>query len=283
MTETDSYPCDFSYKHLLTYLNFVFDDEHLNHYNELLDYSVDILVPNSSKAKIILDVHEHFKEKNHLEYFLKNNKDSEISCLDLLNLYRNLTWKNYKKLENFYFYFYKYKDLLSKTDIIIQTDIYLFGIAIRDLHNNNKDVLALTLCNFLEGKLDHVIDENINHESIFVYFWSSAIYLTSRKFSLSLSYANKTIKLIDELKSNRTTLIDEEGLKSIKGQVIEIKQRAIQWSKIKEIKSSKLRKYNRNENVKVKYIDGSIIGDTREGKYKKFSTDINNGKCVIVE
>lgn len=284
LDETFKSPCSFTYSHLLVYLDFVYDIGDSKQYNKLCKYTLENLISEKSHAQLILDIDEFTDSKNnHLENFIDNSTISNISPLESLSIYRNIARNNFDNLDKFYLYFYVFKDLLVDVNELLSIDIYIFGFAIKKLHDDHQDLAALDLCKFLESKLNQVTDESIKSESIFVYFWTSAIYRTSEIFDSALEYAVQTLKLIDELKHERTSLIDEEGLKSIKQQMLEIKQYATQQLNSKTNSHSKQKKYGRNDRITVHYPNQGLVGSTFEGKYKKFSDDINNKKCIVIE
>lgn len=267
-----SFPCNFTYENLLTYLDLTFDTDHLETYESLLDYSINNLVPKKTKAQIIIDINTIFNKKSHLEYFLETSSEIDILHLDLLNIYRYLCMKNFDKSEKFFKLFYKYKSLLENTEDIIRADIYFFAKAIKELREKDKDVKALELCNFVDVIFNKMNNESIESEFILIYFWTASIYIENKNLSLALKYANHTLKLIESFKEGSTSLINKEGLKSIVDQIDVLKF---------QILSQK--QYGRNDKIKVHYPNQGITGITKEGKYKKFSNDIDNKKCFVLE
>lgn len=272
LKDEDIFPCDFTYNNLLSYLNLIFDDNHLENYRKLLNYTEESLLPDISTAKIIIDIHKKFKEKNHLEYFIESNKNKDIIFSDLLDIYRYICIRYFNNLEEFYNYFYKYKELIAQTDEIIKADIYLFTKAIQDARHRGKDIEALGLCNFLHELKYRIKDEGVKSDFILIYFWMASIYFENANFSLAFKYANLTLELIEFSKNNNLSLIDSEGLKSIIEKINSLKFRILSE-----------KQYSRNDRVKVHYPHQGITGVTKEGKYKKFSNDINNRKCFIIE
>lgn len=272
LKDEDVFPCDFTYKNLLSYLNLIFDDNNLENYRKLLKYTNHNLLPDTSIAKIVIDIHKKFKEKNHLEYFIESSKEKDIVISDLLDIYRYICIRHFRELKEFYKYFYKYKDLIAQTDEIIKADIYIFTNAIQDARHHGKDVEALGLCSFLHEVKYRIKDESVKADFILIYFWMTSIYFENASFTLALKYANLTLELIEFSKNNNLSLIDSEGLKSIIEKIDSLKFKILSE-----------KQYNRNDKVKVHYPYQGITGVTKEGKYKKFSSDIDNRKCFIVE
>ena len=270
-SEGDVFPCDFTYSHLLEYLDFIFEDASLKLYNSLLDYTVTHLVPKKSKPNVIIDIHKK-SEKNHLEYFLNINEEVSVPPCDLLDIYRYICMKYFDEPIKFYNYFYKYNELLSNTKNILRIDVYFFAKVIKELREDNKDIKALQLCIIIEEIFNKNYLEDIESEFILIYFWTASIYKENKNIPLALKYANKTLALIENFKEGSTSLINKEGLKSIVNQI-----------DIMKFQILSLRQYGRNDKIKVHYPNQGVTGITKEGKYKKFSDDINNKKCIVIE
>lgn len=272
LNNEDIFPCNFTYKNLLNYIHFIFDKDHLEAYEKLLNYSVEHIVTSTSKAKIVIDIHKNFEGKNHLEYFLKTNREIDVLPLDLLNIYRYICMKYFDSSEEFYIYFYKYKDLLNDADDIMRVDVYFFAKAIKELRENSSDIKALQLCILIEEIFNKNHLDDIESEFILIYFWTASIYKENHNISSALKYANKTLLLIKNFKEDSTSLVNKEGLKSIVNQIDIMKS---------QILSQK--QYGRNDRIKVYYPNQGVTGITKEGKYKKFSNDIDNRKCIVIE
>ena len=72
-------------------------------------------------------------------------------------------------------------------------------------------------------------------------------------------------------------MIDEKGINTIKEQLLDIKKQFTFVQPItRPIVSSK--KYGRNDIVKVKYLDNTII----QKKHKQVEADLIAGRCVII-
>lgn len=237
-----------------------------------MDYSAEEIISNTSKAKIIIDIHKNFEEKNHLEYFLETNKKIDVLPLDLLNIYRYICMKYFNNSEEFYIYFHEYKDLLNDIDHIMRIDVYFFAKAIKELRENNNDIKALQLCILIEEIFNKNYLDDIESEFILIYFWTASIYKENKNMSSALKYANKTLALIENFKEGSTSLVNKEGLKSIIDQIDIMKF---------QILSQK--QYGRNDKIKVHYPNQGVTGITKEGKYKKFAEDIDNKRCIIIE
>lgn len=284
LTETDNHPCDFNYNHLLIYLDLVFNERKSKNYDSLMNYAVEKLNIDKSKAQITLDMEKILdSENNHLSYFLNNNKDTNIDNLELLNVLRSISLKYCNRLDIFYSYFNRYKKLFDSIDEITQVDIYLFIIAVKNLHGNNKNKDALDLCFYIEERFNNINHDMIDFDFIFIYYWASLISLYEKDFLLSLKYANQTLGLIDNFEIQPTSLIDEEALKSIREQMTEIKRLAKADSNSKNSHSVPMKKYSRNQRVKVYYPNQGFTGVTRIEKFKHVIDDIENRKCIIID
>ena len=271
LKDEDIFPCNFTYAHLLNYLDLTFNNNHLEIYEKLLDYSTEHLVADTSKARITIDIHKN-SERNHLDYFLETNKEVDVLPIDLLNIYRYICMKYFNDPIKFYDYFYRYKELFSHTEDILRVDIYFFAKAIKELREDNKDIKALQLCILIEEIFNKNYLEEIESEFILIYFWTASIYKENKSMSSALKYANKTLALIGSFKEDSTSLVNKEGLKSIVDQIDIMKF---------QILSQK--QYGRNDKIKVHYPNQGVTGIIKEGKYKKFADDINNKKCIVIE
>ena len=109
------------------------------------------------------------------------------------------------------------------------------------------------------------------------HLWFTYVYNSFTDKINTLKYAEISLNLIANSKRKKTSLIDEEGIKSIKEHLIDLKRR---FTSVKPITKPivSLKKYGRNDIVEVKYTDGRII----KKKHKQIEADLNAGKCIII-
>lgn len=265
---------DISLKH---YLNFIFDIQEIENFEKLLNYSISKLFPNLNKYELIYQISsitQNNKEKI-LDYLLKFKDD--INNLLLLNIYKELTFIKTTDYNIFIEYLSNYLKLFNNNETIKSDDVYLHAIAIKTYYDKNQLRPALDLCISIDKRLSQIKDENLKFELVIIYYWYSYIYGLIKDSNNSLKYANKGLELIENSNRKSTSIFDEAGLNSIKENLINIrKQFTIVKTPTNNFPSN--HKHQRNDIVKVKYIDGTIT----ENKFKKFENDLKSGKCMII-
>lgn len=268
-----SYPISFSKSHLYNYLDLFFDSKNLNQFEKLLEYSYNNLFEKKiDKYEIVYSSIKLSNKSNEILKYILNN-ESSVSDSTLLKVYQDLAFGLSDKSSEFFIYFHKYEKLFLKLDSIKSNDIYLYALAIKNYSDTNKLEEGIKLCNNIDRKLIHIEDEELIFESIIIYYWYSNLNFGLKNNKEAIKYADKTIQLIQRSKKERTSMIDEKGVKSIVEQMKQTKQ-SIQTN----TPVLKGKKYGRNEKVKVKYKDDLI----KEGKHKTFEADILAERCVII-
>ncbi len=268
-----SYPLSFSENHLYSYLNFYFDEEQPSQFEKLLDYSFSNLFDQK------IDKHQivYFASKSSLqsEQLLKYvlSKRPNVPESILIKVYQDLAFASSGKSYEFFSYFNNYQKLFAKLNKVTAEDIYLYALAIKKHSDAKKLNEGIELCKSIDSKLTNIVDEELAFESAIIYYWFSNLNFSLKKKKEAIEYADKTIYLIHDSKRERTSMIDEKGLKSIVQQMNQIKSSSITK---KPIIFSK--KYGRNERVKVQYLDGKILED----KYKRLEADIIAERCTII-
>jgi hypothetical protein len=269
----DKYPFSFNKVQLFNYLDSIFDIDNLDDYYLLLNYTQKKLYNEKySKSQIVLWVTNNSDKRNLL---LENilNTESNISNADLLNIYKNLAFFYQDDFDVSYDYFNKYKSIFNEKSNLDKSDIYLFAITIRQLFSKSKVSKGLELCYLIDKKYSNIDNEELTLEYIIIYYWFSILYFDSKKGDKAIEYANKTINIIDNSNIKKTSLMDEKGMEHIIEELIRIK-----ISSTTQNTDIKIKKYARNDKVKVIYLKGKILED----KYKKVEADILAEKCVII-
>lgn len=270
----NNYPINFRESHINLYLDLVFDPNNDILFKKLLDYSDKVLYGNrKNKFEIAYSVGKNSNQlKDIFEYIIKN--DNDLSVEVLTDIHRNLAFENISNDKEFFQCFFDYLDLLNDETVFIEVDVYLYAHAIKKYSDQKQFDQALALCASIHKSVQKQKDENLIFEAIIIEYWSANLYFSLRKFSDAIKYANITISNIENSNKNRTSLIDEKGLKSLKDQMEQI----IYSSTTRNPITAK-KKFQRNQKVKVKYLDGRTI----TGKYKKLEADIIAERCIIIE
>lgn len=270
-------PITFNEISLKFYIDLIFDIERIENFEKLLNYSISELLPNLNKFELIYQTASISKNnKEILLNYLLNFKE-EINESLLIKTYKELAFINTNDSNKFIEYFNKYLIFFNKNEIIKGDDIYLFAIRIKFHYDKNELRQSLDLCIHIDKRVSNIKDENLKFETVIIYYWYSTIYRLIKDKTNSLKYSNIGLDLIQNSNRKRTSLFDEEGLNSIKEDLIEIKNQFTIVNTVTNNVSSN-HKYQRNDIVKVKYIDGTIT----ESKFKKFENDLKSGKCMII-
>jgi len=268
-----SYPISFSENHLYSYLDLYFDQTNLSQFERLLDYAYDILFDQKiDKYQIAYNSSKHSAKSEH---FLKYILDHESSASDptLLRVNRELAFGLSAKSSDFFTYFNSYQKLFLKNDNLNGDDIYIYALAIKNYSDVNKLKEGIELCKTIDIKLSNLEDEELIFESVIIYYWFSNLNFSLKNQKDAIFYADKTIRLIQDSKKERTSMIDEKGVKSIIEQMKQIKSSSISRKPVIIEK-----KYGRNDRVKVRYLDGKVV----ENKYKKLEADLIAERCKII-
>lgn len=268
-----SYPISFSENHIISYLNVSFEFDLMDCFENLLEYSYQKLFSKKNDKFQILYIasKESSKQIDLLKYILSKREIASENII--LPTLRDLSFAFSKNQSEFFKYFYQYQVLFSKSDILLNDDIYLFAIAIKLKSDIKKINEALEMCFNIENKIKDTNDDELRFESLIIYYWISSLYFSLNQRQQAIEFADKTINLIADSQRERTSMIDEKGLKVITEQMNQIKSSSIIRQPITYQK-----KYGRNELVKVKYLNGDI----KEGKFKKFEADILAERCKII-
>tara|TARA_R110000744_G_scaffold126615_2_gene233027 strand:+ start:680 stop:3217 length:2538 start_codon:yes stop_codon:yes gene_type:complete len=268
-----SYPISFSANHLYNYLDLYFSKSNTSQFERLLDYAYNNLFDKKiEKCQIVYTTSKHSaKSEDFLKYILEHK--SSASDLTLLRVNRDLAFNSSGKSSDFFTYFYNYEKLFLKYDNVNGDDIYIYALAIKNYSDANKIKEGIELCKTIDSRLFDIEDEELIFETVIIYYWYSNLNFSLKKQKEAIFYANKTIQLIQDSKKERTSMIDEKGVKAIIEQMRQIKSSSISRKPMIIGK-----KYGRNERIKVQYLDGKII----ENKYKKLEADIIAERCKII-
>jgi len=272
---SESYPISFNSVHLYLYLGWVFETKDLSLFDQLLIYATENLFEEEvTKFEIIYEsiLLNPLNKLDILNYLF--GFKGEISKSLLSKIYMELAYEFRDSESSFFDYFNEYVNLFIEEDFVGENDLYLFAYAIRFYHDQNKYNAGLSLCNIIDRKLRDKNDEELAFTSLIIYYWYSVLYFDLKNREEAIKYAKETTLKIELSKIKYNTFIDEEGLKSISNQLNQI---------IKSLTSGSpkvvIKKYGRNEVVKVRYTNGSVI----KNKFKYVEDDILALKCEIID
>lgn len=261
----------FNENHVFSYLITTFELDLLDDFEKLLEYCYEKLYAKKiNKYQLLFNIsRKSLKQKEILKYILNKVCATEQVALDAL---RTLCFE-LRNHSDFLIYFNDYKAIFLSNEDIINDDIYLFAIAIKHYSDDKKISEALELCLLLEEKLKYIDDDDLLFESLIIYYWLSNLYFSLKNKIKAIEYAEKTISIINNSERERSSMIDEKGLKVIIEQMNQIKTSFLIRKPIVNTV-----KYGRNDRIKVQYLGGN----TQEGKYKKFEADILAERCRIL-
>lgn len=264
-------PLSFKEGLIFYYLDLVFNDNDL--FEKLLEYSLKNLIPNSNKFELVYDTFNvsQINKETLLNYLEKIPDNYQLNLLN--NAYKQLALINTNDIDKYFKYFNKYLVDFNQITTIDGDDIFAFALAIKLNFESNRIKEALDLCLLIEKRTNILVDENLKFESLIIYYWFTYVYNSINDKVNTLKYADISLNLITNSKRKKTSLIDEEGIKSIKEQLINLKRRFTSANPIVSLK-----KYGRNDIVEVKYTNGSIV----KKKHKQIEADLIAGKCEII-
>lgn len=154
-------------------------------------------------------------------------------------------------------------------------DLQIFANLIFLLIQEKQYDKALHYIHLIES-LKHSVNESHYINYLVIYNLELQIYLNQKNSRQSIAVAKKILTLAenDNVKNQKSNLLGETGYDIIKKNAEVI---AFPNSK-QQVPLRVAKKFGRNEIIKVRYKDGSIL----EVKFKKVENDISNGECVIL-
>lgn len=161
-----------------------------------------------------------------------------------------------------------------KNETLDHLDLDIFANQIYILTNSRKYELALkyvSVLNQYRDKIDKVLISSflvIDHLELNLHIYSKNILKAKEKATQILEIAQS-----NQIEPNPSSLLSETGL-----DIIRENAKSVIDSSLKRIPLKSSKTYNRNQFVKVRYKDGTIISS----KYKKVFEDIQKGNCIIL-
>jgi len=268
-------PISFNETSVIRYLDFLF--EKLPLFEKLLSYATENLFTSSNKFELVYrTINIATSNKENLLKYLEGITENYNSNL-IINVYKQFAFNSTNDLEKYNKYFNKFLNNFKEIKSINSDDIYLFALAIKFNSDSSKIREALDLCQIIEKQISNLDNEDLKFESVIIYYWFTNLYFSINDQINSLKYAEISLNIIDNSKRKKTSMIDEEGIKTIKEQLLDIKKQ-FTYTKptIKPFVSSK--KYGRNDIVEVKYVNGTTL----KKKHKQIEADLLAGRCEII-
>lgn len=280
--ETDpEKPLDFTYKQLREVIISAYSIDRLGTFEALI---------NHFKLLGEKPLANHMFE---LAMFAINNKDFKVGIDMLSELYQNRSPDKYN-LDNktaynsakLLAYLNDHKTNLAKPNAYLSLfekrrvekidylDFEIFANIIFQLTAKQKFKEALTYV-YLINSLQTEVDPDILINYLVIYHLELNIYLYT-KSSKVIEKAKEVIEFAnrDEFKHQHSNLLGDTGLEIIKQNA-----EGIINPKMQQVAPFRVGKtYGRNEIVKVRYKDGTIV----ENKFKRVEPDIRKGECFIL-
>lgn len=228
-----------------------------------------------SKCQVAYNVLSISDKRDEILSYILENKDMADDEL-LLRVYCDscfYTDSISKTIDIFPEYLRRFKKEL--VDVVVD-DIYAFIKYIKYHSDNNEIQRALELCRTIVKRIESTNNESIRFEVVTIYYWFATLFFSIKDKDSAVYYCNKTLHIVSEIEksSEKTSMVDEEGLKAISEQMNQI---IVSCKTSTPIKRGK--KFGRNEKVSVKYLDQSV----ESRKFKYLEADIIAGRCQIIE
>jgi len=189
--------------------------------------------------------------------------------------YKVLKLKSYFNTENIIHDYFSYLSIFEKYRYtpIDYYDMVIIAKLVQELTDQKEYERALYYAELLDSLKDEVPKEIfINYLVIYNQELNLHYYLNN--FEFAIKKAKKILTFIEEeIYEKNTRLLGEKGLEIIKSNATDVLNRLVKKQPVKVHKQ-----YERNDKVKVRYRDGTII----ETKYKRVSDDIFHGRCIIL-
>jgi len=251
--------------HKLTPSLSVLGDKSLGeHIYELAVYSININNDWNSALKIFEDIYTNFDTES---YGLNNTV--KYNTLKFTAYLTDVDKTHLKHIE--YISHFSEERLVA----IDYFDMEIFANLIYNLISKKKYQDALKFINLIKSFKDEVPESIlINYLLIYNFELNIYTYLNDRRKSINLAEEIISFASDEKIKAQNSNLLGDTGLDIIKQNAEHILHPVSK--KIEPIKVG--RTYGRNELVKVRYKDGTII----ETKFKKVEEDLKREKCFIL-
>lgn len=238
-----------------------------NHLYDLATHAINVNGNWEDAEKILLSI---YKNRENSDYELDDR--TNYSTLKLLALLTDVT-TNLNFSSEYLMLFEKVR--YEKIDNI---DMEIFANTIWILTKRKKYHEANRLVGIIESVKKEVPEEHlINYIAIYHLEMQILAMLSNRKDAIQKAQQILVLANDEKIKKQKSNLLGDTGLEIIKQNAenfIRPEQIGIEKKPIRVGKS-----YGRNDLVKVKYKDGSII----TVKFKRVETEIQKGGCEIID
>jgi hypothetical protein len=227
-------------------------------------------------------------------YAVSNSKWDE-GVLILSDIYDNFSNEEYSASEKLKYRVLKYLAFVTEATTTVKyhieylehfkterlesidyLDMQISSSLLYTLYADKKYPQALDYINLFHS-LREFVDESILINYLVIYNIALQIYAMTLDNVKSIEMANIIMEIIDNdaIKSQKSNLLGESGFNIIKANAEQI----LFPDRRRNIPISIGKTYGRNDIIKVRYNDGSIV----ENKYKRLKVDIENRECIILE
>jgi len=255
---------DTLFEKIKLHLNKIGDFPLAKHLYDLAVFSVAKNQERSITTKILSSIKENFEN---IEYGV--DKEIKYKTLKGLAHLTNINETNayhieYCKLFN--------EENFEEIDVV---DLELFASLVYTLSEKKKYKDALEYIEIINSKKDTVSDEYLINYLV-IYHLELNIYYYTNKRTKTIEKAKEIIDLANDnkIKKKTSNLLGETGLDVIR-QNAETILKPVATPQKPRVSA---KKYGRNEFVKVRYKDGTII----ETKFKKVEKDLSANECFIL-
>lgn len=232
----------------------------------LYDIAFISLNKTNSADTFVCILHEMYDNKNNLEF--------EISDENYYNTLKLLAYFQIKSSNIVQEYLSSFcTNRIGEIDFI---DIEIFINYINWLYEKKDYKEALNIINIIKSVKKDVSEQyQINY--LIVYNFELRIYFNQRNKTQSKAIANNIISLANNAKISvqKSRLLGDKELSIIR----ENAENILKLEDEKHESTKNRNRYGRNEIVRVKYRNGSVV----ESKYKKVEKDIENKLCMILK
>lgn len=251
------------FKKLQSKLNLLGEKTLAQHIYDLAFYSISNNADWKTGQNILFELYKH-----------RNIKDYGFSdkiiynTIKLIAYYTDVTTTTARHKE--YIEMFQ-KERLEKIDYL---DMEIFANLIFELTGQNQYELALNYTHLINS-FKPSVPEDIHINYIVIYHLQLNLYLIMKLQDKAHEKAFEILEMADNdhIKRQKSNLLGETGL-----DVITRNAKSVINETSIRIPVRKSKSYGRNEFVKVRYKDGTVL----MSKYKKIEEDLSNGECFIL-
>lgn len=254
---------DSLFKLLQTKLNLLGNYTLAQHILALASFSFNELADKNLGAKLLHELYANFENS---EYSFDTKSKYRALTLIAHSIDTSKTLRYHLEYANFFRKF--------SPEIVTYSDFVLFSDLLYTLYRQGKYKEVLFHSNSINSAKGRVKEQDlINYLAIYNFELNSFFSLRNRKKAIDKAKEIIEFSSNNLLKGENANLLGETGFDIILQNATTLVDSS---SRIEPIKIEK--SYGRNELVKVRYKDGTLV----ETKFKKIEKDLNEGKCLIL-